>query len=184
MRDRISTYPGRVTLVPVTGLENTYVLTRADEPSDPGTPLSKATFLTDATAAALGLTGDVTPNNAFMKLSAMLSAVSVIYAGAGVPGGGIPAKKGDVYIDTAADPALVFICVKNDGSAEWANVALTTKKLKTEILTASQTWSVPTNISQYDNVQIIVFGGGGGGGKTGGGGGGHRKVWTGKLTAS
>ena len=58
MRDRIPTYPGRVKLVPVEGVANTYVLTRADEPTDQGTPLSKATFLTDATAAALGLTGD------------------------------------------------------------------------------------------------------------------------------
>ena len=39
--DRISTYPGRVVLVPVPGEENTYVMTRADQPTEVGTPLNK-----------------------------------------------------------------------------------------------------------------------------------------------
>jgi diguanylate cyclase (GGDEF)-like protein len=79
----------------------------------------------------------------------------------------------------------VFICTGNDGGSQWSNVALTSKVMKTEILTQSATWKVPTNISQYDNAQVVVFGGGGGGSASGGGGGGgHRKVWTGKFTAS
>ena len=43
-KDRISTYPGRVTLEPVEGAVNTYTMTRADEPTEAGTPLDKATL--------------------------------------------------------------------------------------------------------------------------------------------
>lgn len=40
-QDREPVYPGRVTLVPVTGQKNTYDMTRADRPSVVGTPLNK-----------------------------------------------------------------------------------------------------------------------------------------------
>lgn len=55
MQDRISTYPGRVRLIPVSGQEDVYDLVRADQPTQEGTPLSKGTFLTDDVAIALGL---------------------------------------------------------------------------------------------------------------------------------
>ena len=42
--DRIPTYPGRVTLTPVSGAANTYDLVRADQPIDEGTPINKALF--------------------------------------------------------------------------------------------------------------------------------------------
>lgn len=43
-RDRISTYPGRVKLNPVAGQTNIYDMERADEPTEPGTPVNKALF--------------------------------------------------------------------------------------------------------------------------------------------
>lgn len=55
MKDRVPLYPGRVKLTPVSGQENTYDMFRADEPTQEGDPLSKATFLKDATAALFGL---------------------------------------------------------------------------------------------------------------------------------
>ena len=42
--DRISTYPGRVKLIPVPGQENTYDMVRADGPVESGTPINKALF--------------------------------------------------------------------------------------------------------------------------------------------
>lgn len=42
--DRIPTYPGRVTLTPVSGATNTYDLVRADQPIQEGTPINKALF--------------------------------------------------------------------------------------------------------------------------------------------
>ena len=42
--DRISRYPGRVIMRPVSGQENTFDMVRADEPITPGTPVNKALF--------------------------------------------------------------------------------------------------------------------------------------------
>ena len=42
MTDRVPTYPGRVTLTPVSGQTNTYDLARADLPISEGTPINKA----------------------------------------------------------------------------------------------------------------------------------------------
>ena len=44
VEDRIPTYPGRVVLKPVSGTENTYDMTRADLPVNPGTPINKVLF--------------------------------------------------------------------------------------------------------------------------------------------
>lgn len=43
-KDRIPTHPGRIRLVPVEGQQNTFDLTKADEPTETGTPLNKAAF--------------------------------------------------------------------------------------------------------------------------------------------
>lgn len=53
MQDRIPLHPGRVRLTPVAGQENTYDMTLADEPQTEGTPLNKATLLTDSTAQSI-----------------------------------------------------------------------------------------------------------------------------------
>lgn len=63
MQDRTPLYPGRVKLVPVEGHTNVYDMTREDSPTQPGTPLSKATFLKDATAALYGLGTDAVPDD-------------------------------------------------------------------------------------------------------------------------
>ena len=42
--DRVPAHPGRITLTPVTGQANTYDMARADNPTETGTPLDKATF--------------------------------------------------------------------------------------------------------------------------------------------
>ena len=53
--DRVPTYPGRVTLTPVTGTTNTYDMVRADEPIEEGTPINRALFqsLSDDLSAML-----------------------------------------------------------------------------------------------------------------------------------
>ncbi len=56
VEDRVSTYPGRVKLTPVSGQTNVYDMVRADEPVQEGTPLNKA--LLDQKAYTL--TRDVT----------------------------------------------------------------------------------------------------------------------------
>lgn len=55
MKDRTPKFPGRVKLVPVSGQENTYDMTRADEPDDTGTPFNKRTMIQDSTGRFLRL---------------------------------------------------------------------------------------------------------------------------------
>lgn len=76
MQDRISTYPGRVTLVPVSGQENTYTLTRADDPTQVGTPLNKQTLLSDETVAAIAAASGTTPETPSEALALVLQNAS------------------------------------------------------------------------------------------------------------
>lgn len=48
VEDRVSTYPGRVTLTPVAGAENTYDMVRADVPINEGTPINATLFASKA----------------------------------------------------------------------------------------------------------------------------------------
>lgn len=68
MQDRVPLYPGRVKLVPVSGQENTYDMTRADQPTQEGTPLNKASLWADDTASLFGLDVNSVPNDGFKKL--------------------------------------------------------------------------------------------------------------------
>lgn len=87
MQDRVSLYPGRVKLEPVAGQANLYDLTRADQPTQEGTPLNKANLLSDATAAAIKalLTSQTedpaTPNDALNILAQAVEDVTTVAAG-------------------------------------------------------------------------------------------------------
>ncbi len=97
MKDRIPTYPNRVRLVPVPGRDGYYDVERADEPTQEGTKLNKATLLTDETAAAVkaarpGFSGEVdTVNDALAAL-----ALGGVSAGASEPG-----DKSGLWVDTS-----------------------------------------------------------------------------------
>ena len=69
MQDRVSLYPGRVKLEPVAGQANLYDLTRADQPTQEGTPLNKASLLKDATAELFGLGPDALPDDALAVIA-------------------------------------------------------------------------------------------------------------------
>lgn len=64
--DRVSKYPGRVKLTPVSGSSNLYDMERADEPTTSGTPINKALFdnkaytLTDNVTVYVATTGSDT----------------------------------------------------------------------------------------------------------------------------
>lgn len=69
MQDRVPLYPGRVKILPVAGQANTFDMVRADEPTQAGAPLTKATFLKDATAALFGKTNAAVPDDILSLLS-------------------------------------------------------------------------------------------------------------------
>lgn len=69
MKNRVPKYPGRIELTDVlTGEKRLYDMTRADEPTEEGTPINKSTLLTDQTADRYGLDEDGTPDDAFAFL--------------------------------------------------------------------------------------------------------------------
>lgn len=79
MKDRVSTNPGRVLITPEDGSSAFYaVLSMADEPTVPGDPLNKATFLKDETAALFGLGNDAVPDGAFSKIAESLGGFKVV----------------------------------------------------------------------------------------------------------
>lgn len=64
MQDRVPANPGRVLITPENGTAAYYAtMTRADNPTQEGTPLNKSTFLRDATAALFGLGTDAVPDD-------------------------------------------------------------------------------------------------------------------------
>lgn len=69
MRDRQPTQPGRVKITPENGGEAFYaVMEMADEPTDLGTPPTKANLLTDETAGFYGKDANATVNNVLAEL--------------------------------------------------------------------------------------------------------------------
>ena len=72
MQDRVSLYPGRVKLIPVTGQENTYDMVRADEPTQEGTPLNADSLLKVATAALYGLGAAAVPDDVLALIKPMI----------------------------------------------------------------------------------------------------------------
>lgn len=66
MQDRLSLYPGRVKLTPVSGQESIYDMERADEPTQIGTAINKANLLKDSTASMYGLDSIAVPDDVFV----------------------------------------------------------------------------------------------------------------------
>lgn len=67
MKDRIPTQPGRVKITHSNGTTEYVTWERADEPTQEGTPINKASLFTDATGNRYGLT-DATPAQGFAQL--------------------------------------------------------------------------------------------------------------------
>ena len=63
MQDRVPMYPGRVSLTPVPGQDGLYDMVRADQPTQEGTPLNKATLLSDESASQAGFGTDAVPDD-------------------------------------------------------------------------------------------------------------------------
>ena len=80
MQDRVPLYPGRVKLTPVSGQENTYDMVRADQPTQEGMKLSKATLFDAAAEKAIfnNENGNHTPAEAFAALPNIFEPVGTI----------------------------------------------------------------------------------------------------------
>lgn len=138
MKDRIPLYPGRVKMTPVSGQANIYDMERADQPTQEGTPLNKATLLSDATAAALGLAGDdPTVDEALATL--------------------MPGWVGDIRITTRADLGDNWLLCNGDqvSAAEYPELAgILSSRLKNKWFQAKDIWSGTSN---YFKINCITY---------------------------
>ena len=194
MQDRVPLYPGRVTLTPVDGLTNTYDMARADEPTQEGTPLNKATFLKDSTASLLGLPNSAVPDDALKVLSVGVGyygfRIKVLLSNGepaeGVKITGIMSLSGsDIYTDyngvavgKSTEPSVTislispFLDQKNPEPTvieSTGTITDTTISLleQTDIIeiTESKTAKCSQTITSAD-ITVVGGGGGGGGGST------------------
>ena len=118
MFDRIPENPGRVKITPENGGVAYYAtMERADNPVQVGTPLNKATLLTDETAALLGLNADAVPDDAFDALSHRAQFASGSYEGTGTYGVDNPCT---LTFDFA--PKMVFMLGYIDASGNYTAV--------------------------------------------------------------
>ena len=109
MRDRIPTKPGRVRLAPSPDDDDLFILTRADEPTQAGTPLNKASLLSDATAAGFEL-ADMDAATVDAALSLVAGQYTRVRVGTSAPGPDTAAKRGDVYVMDAGGDRHVYLC--------------------------------------------------------------------------
>lgn len=74
MKNRVPANPGRVLITPEDGSAAFYAtVTRADNPTEAGDPLSKETLLTDATAELYGLDATAVPDEVLAAARSLIS---------------------------------------------------------------------------------------------------------------
>ena len=192
MQDRVSLYPGRVKLEPVAGQANLYDLTRADQPTQEGTPLNKATLLKDSTAAVLGLPKTAVPDDALVAILigvnkyafrltvTFLDGTPVV--GKTVTGltslDGTPAvtdEAGQVLGVSSVETVKIginfsdYLDIDNFNTTLTATAKITDTLIKIssssateKTIASSGTYRFSSNVKDYD---VAAIGGGGGGGK-------------------
>lgn len=116
MQDRIPVNPGRVLITPEDGSAAFYAtMVRADNPTQEGTPLNKASLLKDTTAALFGLGGDAVPDDVLNAIKTLINGANAnadakaqiatgSYTGTGTFGSG---KKNTLTFDF--EPKLVLV---------------------------------------------------------------------------
>ncbi len=114
MKDRVSTYAGRVTLTPVSGQTNTYTLAMADQPTEAGTPLNKANLLSDSSASAINAATGSTPDTPSEALNLLATTLGGLAGSAKIEtgdytGNGTTGSSNRTTITFSFTPKLVFI---------------------------------------------------------------------------
>ncbi len=193
MQDRVSLYPGRVKLEPVAGQANLYDLTRADQPTQEGTPLNKASLLSDATETAMfGAAANRTVDEAFSGLAAQIklimsntAAITLTLkdsAGHAIPGvlvQGILTESGQAVYSSTDGVAAGYVAegsqtIKITGYADIEDYTETIAVTKGTTITKALTLTTRNFLKitssksvmfsgNVNTVDVTVVGGGGGG---------------------
>lgn len=112
MKDRMTANPGRVLITPEDGSAAFYAtVTRADNPTQAGDPLSKITFLKDATAALYGLGADAVPDDVFSAIKQLLDSKSRIAIGSYI-GTGVSGDSDPNWLNFDFEPSVLIILYK------------------------------------------------------------------------
>lgn len=129
MEDRIVQFPNRIKLVPVDGQPNTYDIEEVPgEVTSEGTPLSKATLLSDITGERYGLDPTGTLDQAFSNNVRALTATVDISNWSSAPGSdgyytntiGVPEMKSD--FNPFADVIISSAEVAEDEKDAFSNI--------------------------------------------------------------
>jgi hypothetical protein len=124
MQDRVPVNPGRVLVTPENGGAAYYAtLTRADNPTQEGTPLNKASLLKDTTAALFDLGSDAVPDDVLKVIRSVLDIKTemeiVRYTGTGTYGADNPNS-----ITFSRAPQLIIMIGgrHTNGNKMWAQI--------------------------------------------------------------
>lgn len=101
MKDRQPTRPGRVKITPENGAAYYAVMEMADEPTEVGTPPTKANLLKDTTAALFGGDENMVPDDALVALKTLIDGLSAESIGAAKIATGSYTGTGAFYYQTS-----------------------------------------------------------------------------------
>jgi hypothetical protein len=171
----------------VEGQPNVYDREWADEPQQLGTPLNKETLLSDTVAAVLRLSqDDPTVSEAFLAIANNFSRVIVSDRSPEATDAGNP---GWLWLNTSDGIYRVSICfgATDGGGYKWLYIWSARRTLKTEVFTASGSFTMP--VTALGDAHIWIYGAGGSGRRASqtsktsgnGGGGGYMTEWSGSL---
>ena len=161
MQDRVSTYPNRWKLTPVAGQTNVYDFERADEPVVAGTPLNKATFLTNEAAAAIAALAGSTPTLPTEALAAIASVIQDMdagtiahveygsYAGTGTSGAANPTSLTFTY-----KPRLVIINRGTPSKSTWYMTGGTNSEYALYIYPRGGTYTLDAETNTYLYINV------------------------------
>ncbi len=154
MKDRVPLYPGRVILNPVSGQENTYDLTEADQPLQEGTPLTKANLLSDTTAAAIasatGIANSDNPviNEMLANIATVIGTNLQITKTGSYVGTGTSGKANAVQLSIGFCPAFVAIL----GTGSGREGLIIHNKTNGDFISKTYTWTDKLTVNYADGV--------------------------------
>lgn len=164
-KDRIPKYPGRIVLNPVAGAVNTYTMTRADEPSEAGTPIDKATFNSIIHSRLTGrfyaptITQVTTSSQTGITTNPIPSSAWVLNETTEAKSGSYTVKASSVYTNShpmleAVDGSTTTYWESQGELKPWIMVVLpvplTVKKIKMRVDSHSTSWP-PVTVVQGSN---------------------------------
>lgn len=156
MKDRIPANPGRIRLTPVPNQQNTFDLRLVDGATEPGTPLNKATLLSDDAAAAVwrgDAPADPLPSQALERLASLIWRPVAAYRTAGTHTFVVP----DIF---GGDAYLLGVLLMGGGGSGAASTGAYSINAGASGVLEQRVLRVGTDVNIGDTVTVTVGAGG------------------------